>query len=515
MNYPNEELTMNNQINPNQNKITKYIKSLNYPQKNINIGKMTLKKQVIKQEKEKEKINPEIIEFKLKEKNLYINKPKPNLELYQKKENNQEQNKIFENNEIIKNDYLMPKHSIKSSNSFKINTKIKNKKYLNKNKIYDFPNDFDNINNNEYNEYILAKNYSNKTNTKKFANFNLIPNNTTNLKMTKSSIQINGMEPLPQSNINNNQILSRITSIDLNLEGGNSPKKKFLKKNSYNKFEINKYIPTTFNNSSKNNKNINISNKYKANLTKKDFNTNTNYNYKSDMKELKKNKINKNNNNDLMGLDNYNKEINFVQTNHEYNNIFFYSSKTNNEINTENYQKNRNNINYYSAKEKMKNKFIYKKTKSISKKEEIKKSNKIILTKKEIKNNIKNDYNIIDINIKLTNKIENISININKDNIKEKIEDIINKNDLNSSYYEPIYSLVNNSINILNNINKIKLSKIKNINELNDEILDENNLDYSIILDLIEKNKFEEFIEKIYPDYFTINETKKILNMSI
>ena len=150
MNYPNEELTMNNQINPNQNKITKYIKSLNYPQKNINIGKMTLKKQVIKQEKEKEKINPEIIEFKLKEKNLYINKPKPNLELYQKKENNQEQNKIFENNEIINNDYLMPKHSIKSSNSFKINTKIKNKKYLNKNKIYDFPNDFDNINNNEY-----------------------------------------------------------------------------------------------------------------------------------------------------------------------------------------------------------------------------------------------------------------------------------------------------------------------------------------------------------------------------
>ena len=332
MNYPNEELTMNNQINPNQNKITKYIKSLNYPQKNINIGKMTLKKQVIKQEKEKEKINPEIIEFKLKEKNLYINKPKPNLELYQKKENNQEQNKIFENNEIINNDYLMPKHSIKSSNSFKINTKIKNKKYLNKNKIYDFPNDFDNINNNEY---ILAKNYSNKTNTKKFANLNLIPNNTTNLKMTKSSIQINGMEPLPQSNINNNQILSRIASIDLNLEGGNSPQKKFLKKNSYNKFEINKYIPTTFNNSSKNNKNINISNKYKANLTKKDFNTNTNYNYKSDMKELKKNKINKNNNNDLMGLDNYYKEINFVQTNHEYNNIFFYSSKTNNEINTE------------------------------------------------------------------------------------------------------------------------------------------------------------------------------------
>ena len=52
MNYPNEEIGMNNnQINVNQNKITKYIKSLNYPQKNINIGKMTLKKQMIKREK--------------------------------------------------------------------------------------------------------------------------------------------------------------------------------------------------------------------------------------------------------------------------------------------------------------------------------------------------------------------------------------------------------------------------------------------------------------------------------
>ena len=515
MNYPNEKITMNNQINPNQNKITKYIKSLNYPQKNINIGKMTLKKQIIKQEKEKEKINPEIIEFKLKEKNLYINKPKPNLELYQKKEN-QEQNKIFENNEIINNEYLMPKHSIKSSNSFKINTKIKNKKYLNKNKISEFPNDFDNIN---PNENILSKNYSNKTNTKKITNFNLItPNNTTNLKMTKSSIQINGIEPLPQTNnINNNHLLSRITSIDLNLEGGNSPQKKFIKKNSYNKSEMNKYIPTTFN-SSKNNKNFNINNKYKTNLPKKDFNTNMNYNYKTDnvIKELKKNKINKNNNNDLMGLDNYNKEINFVQSNHEYNNIFFYNSKTNSEINTETYQRNKNNnINYYSAKEKIKNKFIYKKTKSINKKEETKKSNKITLIKKRIKNNIENNYNIIDINIKLPQKIENLSININKDNIKEKIEEIINKNELNYSYYEPIFSIVNNSINILNNINKIKISKIKNINELNDEELNNNNLDYSRILDIIEKNKFVEFIEKIYPDYYNIDENKKILNMSI
>ena len=74
---------------------------------------------------------------------------------------------------------------------------------------------------------------------------------------------------------------------------------------------------------------------------------------------------------------------------------------------------------------------------------------------------------------------------------------------------------MNNSINILNNINKIKISKIKNINELNEEELNDNNLDYSRILDIIEKNKLVEFIEKIYPDYYNIEESKRILNMSI
>ena len=72
---------------------------------------------------------------------------------------------------------------------------------------------------------------------------------------------------------------------------------------------------------------------------------------------------------------------------------------------------------------------------------------------------------------------------------------------------------MNNSINILNNINKIKIEKIKNI--INDEELNNYNLDYSQILDISQKNKFVEFIEKIYPDYYNIDETKKILNMSI
>ena len=72
---------------------------------------------------------------------------------------------------------------------------------------------------------------------------------------------------------------------------------------------------------------------------------------------------------------------------------------------------------------------------------------------------------------------------------------------------------MNNSINILNNINKIKIDKIKTI--IKDEELNNYNLDYSQILDISQKNKFVEFIEKIYPDYYNIDETKKILNMSI
>ena len=308
--------------------------------------------------------------------------------------------------------------------------------------------------------------------------------------MTKSSIQIKANVPHKI----NNQPWSKISSIELNIEGGNSPQKNFHKKNSYNK-------------------NINLNYKNKTNLTKKEFdnNSNTNYNCKSEniIKQLKKNKININNT-ELMGLDNYNKDINFVQSNHDYNNIFFYNSKNKANING-NYTKyinNNNNININS-----KNKFIYKKTKNIKQKEEPKKTAK----KKEIKNNLKNNFDIIDFIINLSNKKETISINIKQDNIKEKIENIIKNNDLNDTYYEPLFSIVNNSINILNNVNKFKISKHKKIKKENLEELNDSseNMDYSLILDLMEKNKYEEFIEKIYPDIDEINENKNILNMSI
>ena len=143
---------------------------------------------------------------------------------------------------------------------------------------------------------------------------------------------------------------------------------------------------------------------------------------------------------------------------------------------------------------------------------------KILFKKKEIKNNLKNNYNIVDFVFNLPNKEEKISININQDNIKEKIENIIKNNELNNTYYDPLFSIVNNSINILNNVNKLKISKQKkigkdNVDEIND--ISDNNMNFSLILDLIEKNKYDEFIEKIYPDIDEISENKNILNMSI
>ena len=173
-------------------------------------------------------------------------------------------------------------------------------------------------------------------------------------------------------------------------------------------------------------------------------------------------------------------------------------------------------INVNSEKEKTKNKFIYKKTKSINKKEETLKSKQIILAKKEIKNNLKNNFDIIDFIFKLPQNEEKISINIKEDNIKEKIENIIDTNKLNNNFIEPLLSVVNDSINILNNVNKLKFYRINRLNIIkSDEEELKDNLNYSYMLDLVEKNKYEDFIEKIYSDIDDIKRQKQILNMSI
>ena len=124
-----------------------------------------------------------------------------------------------------------------------------------------------------------------------------------------------------------------------------------------------------------------------------------------------------------------------------------------------------------------------------------------------------------------------MSINIKEGNIKEKIGSLINKYSLDSSYFDPLLSLINNSINILNNINDFKIAqKIKIDTENNNFFFkkmeenfdyfsssknEKNILDYSIIFDLLEKKAYKEYIENIYSDIDEINENAKILNLSI
>ena len=74
--------------------------------------------------------------------------------------------------------------------------------------------------------------------------------------------------------------------------------------------------------------------------------------------------------------------------------------------------------------------------------------------------------------------------------------------------------MVNNSINILKNANNLKITKIKKYNKTNTEEL-KDDLNYSFILDLVSKNKFNELLEKINSDTEEISEYKKVLNMSI
>ena len=498
MNYSNDEdLLMNNQLlNPKIN--TKYIKGITYSQNNnINKGKKIIKKPKIKIEN----INPEKIEYNFNE-DIYLNLPRPvqNIEQYQKKENIKK-NQIFENMEVNE-DNLIPKRSIKSGNAFKINKKINNKKYINKNKINDLEN-LDNIND------ILYKNYSNNNISKN--NFNILGKNSGKINPKKN----NNSNSNSNSNSNNNISDLKMTKSSIQISGKN-----FQKKNSYNKIQ-NNYEQRLYPLPIKSDKIINMN--YK-NKTKKE------YNLKSEniMKELKTNKIKNNKNEDPMelDLDKYDEiNLNFVNPNNEYNNIFFYDSKNkyNNNITDlkeplDKFRVNNNNniIKKNSAKEKVNNKYIYKKIKNLNKKEEVKKPKNLInIRKKEIKNNIKNNYSTIDLVIKLPFKGEKISLNIYDDNnIKKSLENLINNNNLNESYFEPLLSLVNNSINILKNANNLKITKIKKYNKTNTEEL-KDDLNYSFILDLVSKNKFNELLEKINSDTEEISEYKKVLNMSI
>ena len=146
------------------------------------------------------------------------------------------------------------------------------------------------------------------------------------------------------------------------------------------------------------------------------------------------------------------------------------------------------------------------------------------IKKHEMKLRKKKSFDSIDIKIKIPpeDKEEIISINIKKGNVGERIKNLIKEFSLDESYYEPLLSLVNNSISILKNIDNMKINKcVKNENEKlgkeNEEVTSSeiDNLNLSVINDLIEKNKFKEYIEDIYSDNDEIVDNAKILNLSI
>ena len=115
-------------------------------------------------------------------------------------------------------------------------------------------------------------------------------------------------------------------------------------------------------------------------------------------------------------------------------------------------------INYYYERQENKSKI----------KNEI--NNKIIIKKMKVKNKLKNTSNIIDFKLKIPDgkdldKEVIIPINIKEDDIPKKVENIIKDYSIDNSYYEPLLSLINNSIDILNNLDSIKIEK-ENYNSL-------------------------------------------------
>ena len=186
---------------------------------------------------------------------------------------------------------------------------------------------------------------------------------------------------------------------------------------------------------------------------------------------------------------------------------------------------NYNNINNNNNKYKEDNKNFIKKKDF---------NTKIIIRKTDVKNKLNKNYDLVDFKLKIPNKEdmdkeETYTININKDNISDTVENIIKENSLDNDYLEPLLSLFNNSINILNNINDMNIKKIKIDSKNNNSLLfkekcndisskdnsEISNLNYSNILDLIENNKYKEYLEDIYSDINEINDDTKILNMSI
>jgi len=364
----------------------------------------------------------------------------------------------------INNNYANYNYNITNSNrTNKTINKIKNNLARTTQVEMEKENHFMKNNNDEYNNIFFYT-----SNTNKNTNINYNNNNNNELSENKYNYQYREKSDFIYNAVDeDNNIYNNINSISNKKE--NKMKKKFIYRKSGNLSDnkMQKLISYKNNSQSKQNNNSNSNNNESQNIER----------LQNNLTKGKKpnNRINKNVKRD------------------KSNEIIPLKSKRSYEIKKRQFKENKNVINYTIKKHEMK------------------------LRKKK-------SFDNIDIKIKVPpdDKEEIISINIKRDNISERIENIIKEFSLDDSYYEPLLSLINNSIYILNNIDNMKIDKsVKNENEKlgeeNEEVTssETNNLDLSIIIDLIEQNKFKEYIEDIYSDNEEIIDNAKILNLSI
>ena len=111
----------------------------------------------------------------------------------------------------------------------------------------------------------------------------------------------------------------------------------------------------------------------------------------------------------------------------------------------------------------------------------------------------------LNLNIKLGEKNldKEIIIDIDNNNLSLLVNDILKENNLDENYFEPLLNIIEKSVDILINFDKINPSKyaIKNLEE-NKNILEENNndIDDSLILDLIDNKNYKEYCDDALSD---------------
>ena len=453
---------------------------------------------------------------------------------------------VDNNNNGSKDKYIRRENIENSNNKARSiqNRYINNQNYTNKTHLVkrEFNNkaiNYDNNNNNltpklvqnknikVNSNYNLMENVENRTNriNNNYANYNYNISNSNRSNKTIHKIKNNlarttqvEMEKENQFVKNNNDEYNNIFFYTCNTNKNTNTNANYnneLNENKYNYQykEKSDFIYNAFdddNNIYNNNNNINIISNKKENKMKKQFV----YKKSGNLSDNKIQKLitNKNNSQSKPSINNNNEPQNIEKL----QNNLTKGKKTINRIN-KNVKRDKSNeiIPLKSKRSYEIKKRQFKENKNVK---------NYTIKKHEMKLRKKKSFDIIDIKIKVPpdDKEEIISINIKKGNIGEGIENIINQFNLDESYYEPLLSLVNNSINILNNIDNMKIYKsVKNENEKlgkeNEEVTSSeiNNLNLSVIIDLIEKNKFKEYIEDIYSDNEEIIDNAKILNLSI